>query len=125
MLGIINHKVATLCMLMKRGMAAAEKVEKEESNHQAALLNLKEEFQPARNQMEIFSLTAFRDRYHDIAIKAAHHIDLKCSYKGRWTDLSFIPQPGWSDLVCSCDMNVGVAVNTVKELSGVANCAHE
>ncbi len=39
--------------------------------------------------------------------------------------MSFIPQSGLSNLICSSNMNVGVAVNTVKELCVVINGENE
>ncbi len=46
---------------------------------------------------------------------------LKMQLQKELTEMSLISQIGLSNLVCSSDMNVGVAVKTVKELSVVAN----
>jgi hypothetical protein len=65
-------------------------------------------------EKEVFLLTTLKQRYQELLEEEG--IETACEYRSNklknilsqhWEDISFIPQPGMSDLVCSKDLSVG------------------
>ena len=85
---------------------------------------VKEEFQAAvMSEKCVFQLTTLKTKFCGLASELGIEnpdsyttFNFKRLLKNIWPELSFIPQPGRSDLVCSSAITVGEALSTAKEL---------
>ena len=108
-------------------IAAKQKQTVKDNAHKLALTMLIDEFKPLIvESKQVFSLAIMRTRFHEIATKAGMvNPEAYTSYRLKkqlieeCPALSFISQPGMSDLVCSSDISVGDALRKINELAKV------
>ena len=108
-----------------RRVAVTVKQAKLSDSYLAAAYLLKDEFQNSLiNEKQVVHLNSLKKRFSELAaIEGVENPDSYKSYslkrllKNIWPELSFIQQPGLSDLVCSSDITVGEALRLANELN--------
>ena len=108
-------------------IAKAKQESKDQTAFQKAIERIVEDFStPILARREVFLLTSLRSRFQELAIE--YEIEHPESYTSQklknhlikvWPEVSFVSQPGMSDLVYSKDISVGDALCKAKRLTHV------
>lgn len=107
-----------------RNIKAQEKESATESSYQSVVKTLVDEFRPAIiNEKQVFVLSTLRSRFHELATEAGvenperyRSFRLKRQLIQECPEISFVPQPGMSDIVCSSEISVGDALRKLSDL---------
>ena len=108
-----------------RNIATIQVQSKMDSQHDKALKIIIDEITPDINDKKVFQLSSVTSSFQELLSQVGVELEdvqrytsqkLKAKLSSNCPYLCFIPQPGYSDLVCSCDITVGTALRKANEL---------
>ena len=127
-----HRKKSCLVKYLKKANRSVERGQDNNAPKEIMRLLKEEYYIPLMVEKQVFRLSTIRDRCNEIAAQnwvenppnyTSHQVKEKLHRE--WTELSFLPQPGLSDIVCSDEISVGDALAKVHDLTTMLEDEYE